>query len=180
MLSRFVSKSIRAPVASTQQLKRFYEAGQQTGFAGTFGSRRLDLAGDAGVLTTKPTTTVQSCAEMMAMARVGSFVVCDASRRVMGIITERDILRCLGSSWDRLVSKKGMEVKDVMTPANKLIVCSKFDSRSKILQTMHSNQIRHVLLMDSTSVTECVSLRDLVGDIINSDQLDKVLGQARN
>jgi len=180
MLARFTSKSLRVPIASTQQIRRFAEANQQTGFAGTFGSRRLDLDRNAGVLTTKPETTVQSCAEMMAMARVGSFVVCDSARRVMGIITERDILRCLGSSWDRLVAKKGMEVKDVMTPANKLIVCSKFDSRAKILQTMHSNQIRHVLLMDQTQVTDCVSLRDLVGDIINSDQLDKVLGQSMN
>lgn len=178
MLSRFVQRTVRAtPLAATQQLRRFADGGQ-TGLAGTFGSRRLDLSPNAGVLTTRPDVTVQSCAEMMAMAKVGSFVVIDNARRCIGIVTERDVLRCVGSSWDRLVKGKGMNVQDIMTPSNKLIVCSVFDSRSKILQTMHSNQIRHVLLMDASQVTECISLRDLVKDLINSDQLDKVMNSA--
>jgi len=176
MLSRFVQRSVRPSIA----IRRFVDANQQTGFAATIGGRRLDLATNAGVLTTRPDVTVQSCAEMMAMAKVGSFVVVDSARRILGIVTERDILRCLGSSYDRLVGKKGMGVKDIMTPANKLIVCSKFDSRSKILQTMQTNQIRHVLLADTTQVTDCVSLRDLVKDLINSDKLDKVMNEAMN
>jgi len=176
MLSRFVQRTIRVPLASTTQIRRF--SNEQTGFGGSFGSRRLDLATNAGVLTTKPDVTVQSCAEMMAMAKVGSFVVTDSARRILGIVTERDILRCLGSSWDRLVGRKGMDVKDIMTGANKLIVCSKFDSRSQILKTMQTNQIRHVLLMDASQVTDCVSLRDLVKDLIDSDKLEQVMNEA--
>jgi len=177
MLSRFIPRTARVPLAATQQFRRIQ--GQATGgWANTLGGRGLELSLDASVLTIAPNKTVQSCAELMAMARVGSFVVTDSSRKVMGIVTERDILRCLGSSYDRL-TKKGMNVKDIMTPANKLIVCSHFDTRANILKTMQDSQIRHVLLQDSHQITECVSLRDLVADLIQSDKLETVLNEPR-
>jgi len=70
MLSRFVPRTLRIPLAATQQFRTFIDRGQSTAFEATLGGRRLELSLDAAVLTIGPDKTVQSCAELMAMARV--------------------------------------------------------------------------------------------------------------
>jgi len=181
MLSRFVSKTVRVPMlASTQQIRTFAERGQSAGdFGSTLGMRRLTLDPNAPVLTILPNKEVVSCAELMALAKVGSFVVCDEQKIVKGIVTERDILRCLGSSFDRL--KNGnMKVKDIMTPANRLICVSEFDTRANILKTMNDAGIRHILLQNQHSISGCVSIRDMVADLINNPEAAAFLAKPRN
>merc|ERR550534_3145215 len=137
-------------------------------------SRTISLADDAAVLTCEKDMSVQSCAELMAMAKVGSFLVSDASRKVYGIVTERDILRSMGSSWARLSAGK-LLVKDIMTPANRIVMCSNHDSRDSIMKAMDEANIRHMVVgtVDGHTVTACLSLRDLVRDVIQGKDLSK-------
>ena len=58
----------------------------------------------ADVYTAQPTTTVAEVAEAMVRGRFGSAVVGDA-RMILGIFTERDVLRAAAAGTDPTASK---------------------------------------------------------------------------
>jgi IMP dehydrogenase len=60
-----------------------------------------------------PTASIDAAATQMRRSRVGSLVVVDASGRLKGLLTERDL---------RFVPRGGLTVADRMTPLDKLVV----------------------------------------------------------
>jgi len=59
--------------------------------------RIADILGEKGmeVHTALPWITVLDAIRRLADAEVGALIVCDADRRIRGVISERDIVRCL-------------------------------------------------------------------------------------
>ena len=62
---------------------------------------------------------VSEALQVMSDKNVGALMVLDGQRNVKGIVSERDVMR---SGYRSQANVKGLAVKEVMTPREKLIV----------------------------------------------------------
>lgn len=108
----------------------------------------------ADVLTTSPEMSVTEAARAMTERRVGSAVVVDDTGLV-GIITERDVLRAAASG--KSLSEE--TVADWMTPDP--ITVEADDSPSAAAASMRERGFRHFPVMEEGELAGIVSMRDL-------------------
>jgi CBS domain-containing protein len=109
---------------------------------------------NANVLSVLPTATVAEAATMMGERRIGSALVMEEDR-LIGIFTERDIVRALGQDFgaaERPVSE-WMTADPVTVPPDTTV--------DEALQTMLDRGFRHLPVLDGDRVVGVVSRRDL-------------------
>jgi CBS domain-containing protein len=106
------------------------------------------------VAATTPDTSVAAAAAAMAGASVGSAVVLQGAFLV-GILTERDVLKAAGSGTDLSRAR----VSDWMTPDPQSAAPE--TSAEDAAQIMLLNGFRHLPVVDGRTVCGVVSLRDL-------------------
>ncbi len=106
-------------------------------------------------VTVAPGTTVAAAASTMVAGRVGSLLVVEEDA-VVGILTERDVLRAAGAGGDLLSTR----VRDWMT-REPTTAPAEQDSEDAVV-TMLDNGFRHLPVTDGSGVVGIVSLRDLL------------------
>jgi IMP dehydrogenase len=89
--------------------------------------------------TIAPDATLQEALTMMERSRVGTLVVVDRSRRLLGLLTQRDV---------RFVPKTG-RVSDRMTPVERLVTHEGELSIGEAEQLMIERKIKKLPLVDS-------------------------------
>lgn len=118
----------------------------------------LDRKGSA-VETVSPRVTVREAAERMNARKIGSLVVLadgDEGGRLVGIITERDILtRVVAAGRDAARTL----VEDVMT--RQVITCTAESHLDDLRAVMRERRIRHVPVLECDRLCGLVSLGDL-------------------
>ena len=98
---------------------------------------------------------------------IGALMVLDSSGNIQGIVTERDIMRRCYLSQTNV---KGLAIKDVMTPREKLIVARADDDVNDLMGAMTQNRVRHIpVVNEQDKVVGMVS----IGDIIKAMLKDK-------
>jgi CBS domain-containing protein len=102
----------------------------------------------------EPATTVAEAATVMGERRIGSALVMEGDR-LLGIFTERDIVRALGQHFDAA----GHAVSEWMT-ADPMTV-PPGTAAQEALQTMLDRGFRHLPVTESDRVIGVVSMRDL-------------------
>ena len=119
-------------------------------------ARILDEKG-RDVFTTQPHRTLKEVIELLAERGVGAVVVSDASLSVLGILSERDVVRVIArdgaSALDNPVSR-------YMTP--KVITATRDDTIDHAMQTMTAGRFRHVPIVEAGRLIGIVSIGDLV------------------
>jgi CBS domain-containing protein len=106
------------------------------------------------VLRVDPSTTVAEAATMMGERRIGSALVMERDQLV-GIFTERDIVRALGQHFDAASHAVGeWMTRDPMTVGSET-------TTQQALDTMLQRGFRHLPIVDGDRVAGIVSLRDL-------------------
>lgn len=108
----------------------------------------------ASLFSIEPTTTVAEAATVMGERRIGSALVMDGDR-LIGIFTERDIVRALGEHFDAA----GHAVSEWMTPDPVTVPPS--TPAEEALGTMLDRGFRHLPVADGARVVGIVSMRDL-------------------
>jgi CBS domain-containing protein len=117
------------------------------------------------VYSIAPEQTVLDAVAQLNAHRIGALVVRDASGAVVGIITERDVLReCLHHSTELA----GRRVRDAMT-AN-LIVCVVDDDVDYAMAIVTRNRVRHLPVLDGDRLAGLVSIGDLVKATLDETQ----------
>lgn len=120
----------------------------------------------ADILKTKGSvvfTINQSCTIGEAIAdlnahNIGALVVIDTDNRVVGILSERDIIRQM----------EGQGVSSVMTQpiakcmTSRPFTCSPQDSLDELMQTMTEKRVRHMPVIDDGQLVGLVSIGDAV------------------
>ena len=106
------------------------------------------------VLTAPGYTTVAEAASLMAQRRVGSALVLEGSR-LMGIFTERDIVRAL--SQDSAATSQAIEHWMTRHPET----ISPEASIGEALQRMVDGHFRHLPVMDGDELVGMLSMRDV-------------------
>jgi CBS domain-containing protein len=105
------------------------------------------------LLTCSPTTTLVEAAHTMAERRVGAILVTE-NDRLLGILTERDVLRTVGTgSIDGAVS-------DQMT--HDPITVGRNASNGEAASLMIHGGFRHVPVVEGDRLVGIVSIRDLL------------------
>jgi CBS domain-containing protein len=113
--------------------------------------KRLDLVSVA------PTSSIRTAIALMKREHVGAVVVLDADRRLLGVLSERDIVHSLDP-----------EVPDpFQRPINQVMrrdspVASMQDTVRSVMQTMTATRARHVPVVELGRVVGIVSIGDIV------------------
>jgi CBS domain-containing protein len=109
------------------------------------------------VLTIAPHFTLRQAAEVLGRRRVGAIVVADASGAVLGILSERDIVRAVGSEGGDALSGP---VSRHMT-ANPTTVSEDADI-DELMQLMTAGRFRHLPVVEGGRLVGIVSIGDVV------------------
>ena len=100
---------------------------------------KLDYKSMPQPITFLPTDTVQRALDVMCEKNIGSIVVVDEAKHVVGIVTERDMMRrVLGAKLNPSeVNLESIMTKDVR-------IANENDELMDWLQTMSSERFRHL------------------------------------
>jgi CBS domain-containing protein len=109
------------------------------------------------VATISPEATIHEAMTILVSRRIGSLVVTDEKRKIVGIITERDILRECTARSERI---KETLVREVMT--TDLIIGVPDDEVSYVMGIMTQNRIRHLPVMADEHLEGLISIGDVV------------------
>jgi CBS domain-containing protein len=108
------------------------------------------------VVTTGPDRTIVETARLLHTHKIGAVLVVDG-KRVIGILSERDIARSVAMYGERALS---MKVRELMTAD--VLVCSPHDTVSDIMALMTARRIRHVPVMEDGELRGIISIGDVV------------------
>jgi len=120
-------------------------------------SQILKTKSDDGVVTVTPGTSVAEVAHVLSMRRIGAVIVSPDGKRVVGIVSERDIVRELGRRGPTCL---GDAVDTLMTA--KIVSCARDDTTNTVLQKMTDGRFRHMPVMEGTQMIGLISIGDVV------------------
>ena len=103
---------------------------------------------------------VSDALRMLNEKRIGALIVVDNLQKILGIVTERDIMR---QCYECHANIKGVVIQEVMTPREKLVVCNLADDIDQIMDTMTQKRIRHLPVVDEKGILLGIIS---VGDVI--------------
>ena len=110
------------------------------------------------LVTVRPKDNISSTIQKLTEHDRGSLPVCNDKDELVGIITERDIVRkCFAGGTD--CSK--FKVQDVMS--RKVVIGSPGDDLDYAISVMKNERIRHLPIVDDHRVIGMISMRDLLG-----------------
>lgn len=109
------------------------------------------------VFTMRPTVTLQEAARELASRRIGALVLVDEDGGVAGILSERDIVRMIGTKGAECLSQS---VADVMTI--KVVTCSQESKMEDVMETMTRGRFRHVPVSEDGKLVGIISIGDVV------------------
>ncbi|MGB5748413.1 MAG: CBS domain-containing protein [Desulfobacterales bacterium] len=97
----------------------------------------------------------------------GALIVTGEDRRIAGIVTERDFLKCCGDSCTHLENAPAQErpvcpylVKEIMT--KDVIIGVPDDDLNYVMGVMTKHHIRHLPILDNGKLAGIISLGDLI------------------
>ncbi|MEQ1770671.1 MAG: CBS domain-containing protein [Devosia sp.] len=99
---------------------------------------------------------ISQAVEILNRNKIGAVVVTDGGK-VSGILSERDIVRHLGSDWNALSQRP---VSDVMT--KNVITAGLNASVADLMERMTEYRIRHMPIVEAGDLVGIVSIGDVV------------------
>jgi CBS domain-containing protein len=111
----------------------------------------------SNVITIEPTATLDTAIKMLAESKIGALVVLGPEQRVIGILSERDIVRVLA---EREAAALTLPLSQVMT--RKVKTCSQSDTIGAIMEQMTTGKFRHVPVVEEDRLVGIVSIGDVV------------------
>jgi len=114
------------------------------------------LAAKGGdVICIEPTADLATAAKLLSTHRIGVLVVLDADQRLVGILSERDIVRAMAETGETVLK---VPVAQVMT--RNVSTCDVNDSISSVIDRMTKGKFRHMPVLDSDRLVGLVSIGD--------------------
>ncbi len=108
------------------------------------------------VVFVKPDCDTEECAKLMCQNHIGCIPVCDDNKKVVGLVTDRDILlRTIGCGKDI----KCTPVSDIMTC--NITCCNPEDEVQHVEKEMETNQVRRIPVMENNKIVGILTLGDL-------------------
>jgi len=109
------------------------------------------------VATIEPGATMANAVLSLSKHRIGALVVTGADRRVVGIVSERDVVRMLAEHGCQALEGP---VSEVMT--RKVVTCTERDTVAELMERMTVGKFRHVPVVEQGRLAGIVSIGDVV------------------
>ncbi|SDR12388.1 CBS domain-containing protein [Thermostaphylospora chromogena] len=122
----------------------------------------------ADVATVRPEATVTELLAVLAERNIGAVVVTDAADAIVGIVSERDVVRRLHDMGARVLS---LPVSEIMT--TEVHTCGPDANVDDLRRTMTTNRIRHIPVVADGRLAGIVSIGDVVKSAIEELEADK-------
>lgn len=108
-------------------------------------------------VTASPTTTLRECAKMMKRHRIGSLIIRNAGDDgIIGILTVRDLV----AAFAEHESLEQLRANDIMS--RDMITIRPGADIVEALRTMHTNDVRHLPVMDGHRLVGYLTLKDVL------------------
>lgn len=125
-------------------------------------ARILDEKGRE-VVTTQPHRTLKEVIALLAAKGIGAVVVADASLAVLGILSERDVVRVLAQSGAAALDDP---VSRHMTP--KVVTATRNDTIDHVMAAMTEGRFRHLPVVEDGRLIGIISIGDVVKRHVNA------------
>lgn len=112
--------------------------------------------GSTEVHTIAPSATVGHLLDVLADHNIGALIVSDDGSTMLGIVSERDIVRKLRDAENA----RDLAVADIMT--TDVRTCSPDDSLGALMTVMTDHRVRHVPVLDNGRLVGVLSIGDAV------------------
>ena len=117
----------------------------------------LDRKGSREVEAIAPHLTLAEAATRLSERKIGCLLVLDESGRMVGILSERDIVRVVGRDGPGRLSDP---ISAVMT--SKVQSCAFEDDAFQVLSRMTKGRFRHVPVIEGGELVGLISIGDAV------------------
>ncbi len=108
------------------------------------------------VITIRPEQTLKEAAVLLTNHQIGALVVTDDHQKVVGILSERDIVR-FAATHDHVLS---LLVRDVMTPD--VVTGVPQDDIHSIAHVMTEGRFRHLPIVVEERLVGIISMGDII------------------
>jgi CBS domain-containing protein len=109
------------------------------------------------VYTVEPTEPASGIVQILAEHRIGAILVVDAAEQMLGIVSERDIVRCLAANGSRTLE---MTAGQLMTRS--VHVAHPESTVAEVMQMMTAGRFRHLPVVDHNTLVGLISIGDVV------------------
>lgn len=110
-----------------------------------------------GVHTLGPNDKLSDAVGLLAKHRIGALVVTNGENQIVGILSERDIIRCLSQEGAAALDRV---VRMAMTP--KVSICTESHTVNQVMETMTRGRFRHLPVERDGRLIGIVSIGDVV------------------
>jgi len=117
----------------------------------------LKSKSDDAVVTVPPGTRVAEAAEILSSRRIGAVVVSADGATPQGILSERDIVRELGTRGAECLEDR---VEEMMTRG--VVGCGRDDAADAVLAQMTERRFRHMPVLENGRMIGLISIGDVV------------------
>ena len=111
----------------------------------------------SNVISIEPTATLETAVRTLTENKIGALLVLGPDRRVIGILSERDIVRVLAQHGASVLAQP---LSQVMT--RKVVTCSPAETIGVIMERMTAGKFRHVPVIEQEQIVGIVSIGDVV------------------
>lgn len=109
------------------------------------------------VLTLGPNEKLSDAIRILAENRVGALVITNGDRKIVGILSERDIVRVVANHGAGALD---LTVREAMTP--KVKICNENHTVNEIMEIMTAGRFRHLPVERDGLLYGIVSIGDVV------------------
>ncbi len=111
----------------------------------------------SGVFTTMPDTSLLEITKLLGMHGIGCIVITGPDGSVMGIVSERDIVREISRAGSNVLKEP---VERCMTKS--VVTCREADTIDRLMAEMTAHRFRHMPVVDKNRLIGLVSIGDVV------------------
>ena len=109
------------------------------------------------VFTLGPNEKLSAAVQILAERRIGAIVVTNGDRKIVGILSERDIVRQIGKEGAGALDRT---IREVMTP--KVSICNENHTVNEVMEIMTKGRFRHLPVEKNGQLDGIVSIGDVV------------------
>jgi CBS domain-containing protein len=119
----------------------------------------------AGFISVPPEMKISGVVGVLAEKRIGAVLVVDGQSELVGILSERDVVRSLAS---RSLATMELRAEELMTPHP--VTASPATTVAEAMELMTEGHFRHLPIVEDGRLTGLVSIGDVVKARIDQSQ----------
>ena len=100
---------------------------------------------------------LSEASKLLADNKIGALPITNNSDSILGILSERDIIKEISLKGGSGLDSK---VEDVMTTT--VSCCGRFDTLKSVIERMNEGRFRHMPVVENDKIVEFISISDLV------------------